>query len=130
MTIENLIEEIVGDIQDEYDLEEEAEYTQHSEHEWMIDASMDLHDVSTLLDVSLPADEHDTLGGFIYAILGRVPVPGEVIEQPEFHLTMAVKTVEGRRIRKVQVTRHVAEEEHQAAADDDQPAVNDHARAG
>ncbi len=128
VTIENLIEEIVGDIQDEYDVEEEAEYLQHNDHEWTIDASMDLHDVSTLLDVSLPADEYDTLGGFIYAILGRVPVPGEMIEQPEFHLSMAVKTVEGRRIRKVHVTRHITQEEK--AADDDLPTVNDHARAG
>ena len=73
VTIENLIEEIVGDIQDEYDMDEEDEYIRHGEHEYVIDASMDLDDVNELLSVDLPTEESDTLGGFIYGHLGARP---------------------------------------------------------
>jgi putative hemolysin len=105
VTIENLIEEIVGDIQDEYDKEEEAEYIQHSEDEYTIDASMDVDDVNELLNVDLPTDDSDTLGGYIYSQLGRVPTVGEELDDTEHLLVMRVESVEGRRIRKVHVIR-------------------------
>ena len=109
VTIENLIEEIVGDIQDEYDKEEEAEYVQHSEDEYTIDASMDVDDVNELLNVDLPTDDSDTLGGYIYSQLGRVPIVGEELDDTEHLLVMRVESVEGRRIRKVRVTRKRSE---------------------
>jgi CBS domain containing-hemolysin-like protein len=105
VTIENLIEEIVGDIQDEYDLEEEAEYVQHSEGEYTIDASMNLDDFNELLHVNLPTEDSDTLGGYIYSQLGRVPTAGEVLDDTEHLLTLRVESVEGRRIRKVYVVK-------------------------
>jgi putative hemolysin len=105
VSIENLVEEIVGDIQDEYDLYEEAEYTQLSEHEYTFDASIDLDDFNALLNVDLPTDDHDTLGGYIYARVGRVPVVDETIHDEEHGLLVRVQSVEGRRIRKVHVTR-------------------------
>jgi CBS domain containing-hemolysin-like protein len=105
VTIENLIEEIIGDIQDEYDVEEESEYLQLSENEFSIDASMDLHDINELLEISLPTDDHDTLAGYIYSRLGRVPTLGETLEDHEHKLLIRIDAVEGRRIRKVQVTR-------------------------
>lgn len=105
VTIENLIEEIVGDIQDEYDLEEEAEYVQHGEDEYLVDASMDLDDFNDLLNIDLPTEEADTLGGYIYSQLGRVPTAGEAVEDDDHQLVLRVESVEGRRIRKVRVTR-------------------------
>ncbi|QPC82938.1 HlyC/CorC family transporter [Phototrophicus methaneseepsis] len=103
VTIENLIEEIVGDIQDEYDYNEEEEYTRNGNGEYLIDASMDLDDFNELLEVHLQAPETDTLGGYIYMRLGHVPDEGEVIETDE--LTMTVLSIDGRRIRKVEVMR-------------------------
>ncbi len=102
VTIENLIEEIVGDIVDEYDMNEEAEYIQESENEYLVDASIDLDDFNELCQVDLPTEDSDTLGGFIYTWLGRVPRIGETIETG--HLIMRVESIEGRRIRKVHVT--------------------------
>ncbi len=119
VTIENLIEEIIGDIQDEYDLYEEAEYVQAGPDEYLIDASMDLDDMNNLLDVELPTDENDTLGGLIYSRIGRVPEVGEVVEETENKLVLVVESVDGRRIRKVRVTRIKPEDETQTTADNE-----------
>ena len=105
VTLEDLVEEIVGDIQDEYDVREEADYVQQTEDEYSIDAGMDLHDVNDLLQVDLPTDSSDTLGGFIYDLLGRVPQVGEVLPVTNHGLTLRIDSLDGRRIRKVQVTR-------------------------
>ncbi|HEX2619936.1 MAG TPA: hemolysin family protein [Phototrophicaceae bacterium] len=103
VTIENIIEEIIGDIRDEYDPEEEAEYAQVGENEYVVDAGIDIDDLNDLLDVELPNDDSDTLGGFIYTYFGRVPLVGEEIDYPDEHLKMRVESVEGRRIRKVHI---------------------------
>ena len=123
VTIENLIEEIIGDIQDEYDPDEEDEFIKQGEHEYMIDASMDLDDMNELLDVNLPTEENDTLGGFIYSQLGRVPTVGEVIDDTERNLMLRVESVDGRRIRKVHVTRTAKSE----TDDEDAEQVNEKA---
>jgi putative hemolysin len=104
VTIENIIEEIIGDIQDEYDPEEEAEYVEIGVDEYMVDASIDLDDFNDLLDVDLPTEDSDTLGGFIYSYLERVPIIGEEMQYEDM-MTLRVETVEGRRIRKVYVVR-------------------------
>ena len=121
VTIENLIEEIVGEIYDEYDAEEESEFIQIGDNEFSIDASMDLDDINELLDVSLPTEDHDTLGGYIYSRLGRVPLLGETLEDPEHRLSMQVKSVEGRRIRKVHVTRKRDSDDPETPAPDEKP---------
>jgi putative hemolysin len=112
VTIENIIEEIIGDIQDEHDPFEEAEYLQESESEYVVDASIDIDDFNDLLDVEVPGDDSDTLGGFVYTTLGRVPVIGEEIKHEErtTHLTIRVEKVEGRRIRKLRVFIHKLDE--------------------
>ena len=103
VTIENLIEEIVGDIQDEYDENEEEEYRLMESGDYLIDASIDLDDLNDLLDLDLDTDETDTLGGYIFLKLGRVPDAGEVLETEE--LLLQIMEIDGRRIRKVLVTR-------------------------
>lgn len=107
VTIENIIEEIIGDIQDEYDHDEEAEYVQQGEDEFIVDASMDIDDFNHLLDVEIPNDESDTLAGYIYSHFGRVPEIGEEIQHDNGKLTMRIESVDGRRIRKVFVRRQV-----------------------
>ncbi len=112
VTIENLVEEIIGDIQDEYDKDEEAEYTQLGDNEWMVDASIDLDDFNNLCQVGLPTDESDTLGGYIFVQLGRLPTVGETIETSQ--LELRVDSLEGRRIRKVYVRRLSPDEQEEA----------------
>jgi putative hemolysin len=102
VTIENIIEEIVGDIRDEYDINEEYEYIKHSETEYLMDAGMDIDDINMLLSTNIDSDDTDTLGGYIYLTIGRVPIVGEVIDTDA--LTMRVRSIEGRRIGKVLVT--------------------------
>ena len=105
VTMEDLIESIVGDIQDEYDNEEE-EFSRVDETTFTIDGAADLEEVNKLLHLHLPEDgDYDTLGGFITGNLGRIPANGEtpslVIENVEF----TVLRVEDRRIAKVRAHR-------------------------
>lgn len=106
VTIEDLIEEIVGDIRDEFDFNEEAEYTVIGPDEWLVDGAMNLGDFNDLVGTNLPTDENDSIGGYIYASRGRVPEIGETLEDPEHGLTLRVEVLENRRIRKVYVRRH------------------------
>ncbi len=100
ITIEDLLEEIVGEIQDEYD-SETPEIQPIGEDEYLVNARADLEDVSDMIGVPLPEDEADTLGGLIYTQLKRMPRPGEIIELPGVELQ--VLTMDGRRIRLVRV---------------------------
>lgn len=99
VTIENLIEEIIGDIRDEYDQNEEAEYIKVNDNEYVIDASMNIADINDMMSLHIDDSEYDTLGGYIYTEMGHVPHVGEMLENPSFTLT--VRSIEGRRIRKV-----------------------------
>ena len=105
VTIEDLLEEIVGEIQDEYD-EEEPLIVRLSEHEARIDGRADVDDLEELFDTNLgleDADEYDTVGGLIYHRLGTVPKPGDVISVDG--LTLTVETTDGRRVGKVLAVR-------------------------
>lgn len=103
VTIEDLIEEIVGEIRDEYDVNEEEVYQKVADDEYICDAGIDLDDLNRLMDVDLPTDESDTLGGFIFSRLGKVPVEGEQIETDG--LQMEVLSVDDRRIRKIRLVK-------------------------
>jgi CBS domain containing-hemolysin-like protein len=103
VTIEDIVEEIVGEIRDEYDVAEELPYAQLQGGEFMFNGGIDLDDVNQIAEASLPKDTSETLGGFIYSRLGRVPTPGDVIEAGSLHLI--VEQVHGRRIRKVRARR-------------------------
>lgn len=107
VTIEDLLEEIVGDIQDEYDSELPM-VVPGGENEYLFDARIDLDEVSRLVGVELPSDVSDTLGGFIFSQLGRVPMVGNQVQFGP--LTMEVQSISGRRIQQVRVTRHEAAE--------------------
>lgn len=103
VTIENLIEEIIGDIRDEYDFGEEEDYVAVGDGAYLIEASMDLDDLNALLDCAIDTGDADTLGGYIYLTLGRVPNANETIETDI--LSMSVLSIDGHRIRKVKVRK-------------------------
>jgi CBS domain containing-hemolysin-like protein len=106
VTIEDLLEEIVGDIQDEYDSETPLAQ-QLGEREFIFDAQIRLDDVSEILDVALPAEESDTLGGFIYSQLGTMPAVGSRVHYEQ--LTLEVQSVQGRRILQVRAVKSQAD---------------------
>ena len=101
VTIEDLLEEIVGEIQDEYDAEEPT-IEEVAEDQFLFDARVPLDEVNKLLGVELPADGGDTLGGFIYSQLGKVPAVGDTIEFG--HARIEVLSVAGRRIKQVRAS--------------------------
>jgi putative hemolysin len=102
VTLEDIVEEIVGEIQDEYDAEEPV-VERTSDGEFIFNARVDLDDVNRLIDAEFPTEMGDTLGGFIYSQLGKVPVPGEKVRFDG--LVIEVLTVTSRRIRKVRVSK-------------------------
>ncbi len=105
VTIEDLLEEIVGEIQDEYD-SEEPQLKKLAPEIYIFNARYDIDEVSRLIDVDLSAGREniDTLGGFIYSQLGRVPEQGESIQFKDWRFT--VLSVDSRRIEEVRVEPH------------------------
>ncbi len=107
VTIEDLLEEIVGEIQDEYDVEEPM-VVRLSDHEARVDGRADVDELLELFDLDLKledAEEYDTVGGLMYHRIGGVPSPGDAIEVDG--LRLSVESTDGRRVGKVLVTRHV-----------------------
>jgi|DewCreStandDraft_5_1066085.scaffolds.fasta_scaffold00362_53 putative hemolysin len=102
VTIEDILEEIVGEIQDEYD-REESPVQVISDNEMLLDALLPLDDASELLGVRLEAEDVETLGGFVYEKLGRVAAVGDEVRVNG--VTVIVEAVEGNRIRKLRVRR-------------------------
>lgn len=109
VTLEDIVEEIVGEIRDEYDQSEELPYTQLGEGEYLFQGRIDLGDFNELMGSHLLNDEAETLGGYIYSQIGRVPASGETLSVGDLLLT--VEQVSGRRIRKVRAKIRRAEEE-------------------
>ena len=100
VSMEDLLESIVGNIQDEFDHEEE-EVMKLSETAFDVDGSMSIEDLSELLGVKLPEGEYDTIAGFIMDQLGRIPADGEQPEIAYENVTFRVMQVEDRRIDRV-----------------------------
>jgi CBS domain containing-hemolysin-like protein len=103
VTIEDIVEEIIGEIRDEYDFGEEIRVQQVSTGEFIFSGGIDLDDVNQLTGSNIPKDTSETLGGFIYAKLGRVPAAGDTLN--EGGLQLVVEQVFRRRIRRVKATR-------------------------
>ncbi len=114
VTLEDIIEEIIGEIQDEYDQSEELPFTQVSETEYLFKGSIDLDDFNEVMGTTIIKENADTLGGFMYSEIGKVPAGGEIIQIDQAKLV--VEQVLGRRIRKVRAIRipepNEAEENH------------------
>ncbi|MEI8124147.1 MAG: hemolysin family protein [Parachlamydiaceae bacterium] len=86
VTIEDILEEIVGEIADEYDINE-ALYTAQGDGSWLIDAGMGILDVEDLLNIEIPQEgEYDTVGGYVFHCAGSIPSKGFIIHQDAFEL--------------------------------------------
>ena len=111
VTIEDLIEEIVGNIFDEYDEEEDRELKQIDEVTYELSAMIGLDELEEVFDIGLPVDEYDTLNGFLISLYGNLPPKDEVTEIRYAHLLFKVVQLTDKRIEKVIVTLENVEEE-------------------
>ncbi|HJX56716.1 MAG TPA: hemolysin family protein [Methanoregula sp.] len=107
VTVEDILEEIVGDILDEYD-KEEPEIQNISEGVFAVDAQMWVDDINERMELNLPVDEsYETIGGLIIDRLGHIPLhPGEKIEINDGKISLVVMQMHGRRIVKVKIVIH------------------------
>lgn len=105
VTLEDIVEEIVGEIRDEYDQGEDILFQQISPDEMLFVGRTDLDDLNELLDTHLTKDLADTVGGYLYGTLGHMPVEGEQVSVEGWTLT--IEMVSGRRIRRVRARREL-----------------------
>jgi putative hemolysin len=102
VTIEDMLEEIVGEIEDEYDREEPT-IEKVDENEVIVDARVSIDDLNELLGLNIEGEDFDTVGGFVYHELGRIPLAGDEVQADG--LRMRVLSIVGRRIKKIRVKR-------------------------
>ena len=102
VTLEDLLEEIVGEIRDEHDKEEET-FTELSDGYTLVDSRVEIEEIERRFAVSIPEGKFETLGGFILHILKKIPVTGDVIRHEG--LEMIVFSADERRIKKVKVKK-------------------------
>ena len=99
ITLEDMLEEIVGEIRDEFDADEDEGITKVSDLEYLIDGSTNLDDINDRIGLELSSDEYESIGGLIMEKLGRIPAEGEIINLDSIVLT--VKKMDHARIEKV-----------------------------
>jgi CBS domain containing-hemolysin-like protein len=110
ITIEDILEELVGEIVDEYD-QEVTLVEVLDDDRWRVDARLAVDDLAVLVDTKLPDEEWDTVGGLLFGMLGHIATPGERIAVDGVQLT--AEQVRGRRISKVLVERCATDEAEQ-----------------
>ena len=113
VTVEDVLEEIVGEIVDEYDTAE-VEVERISETEAIVDARLGIDDLNELFDTHVENEDFDTVGGLVFSLLGRLATPGDRVESPDHGLALQVLSVHGRRIRRVRI-RHAPAVDEAAA---------------
>ena len=106
ITMEDILEELVGDIYDEYD-EEEKEFEKIDDNTYILSGSMPIYDVNKILDADIPEGDYDTISGYLQEKLGRIPEDGEetpVIDTEK--VTYKIEEYEDRRIIKVKACKN------------------------
>ena len=111
ITIEDLIEEIVGDINDEFDIEHDEEIKKVADNKYIIDAMLDVEFLNEELSIDLPVSEdYDSLGGYIYSVLGRVPLEKDTITHDNNKIEIRVLEVDNRKIVKALIIKREEKE--------------------
>lgn len=101
VTLEDCLEELVGEIVDEYDVEE-LDIQRQPNGDYLVDGSTPIGDLSEVLDLELPDDDWDSVGGFVFGTLGHVPAVGEGVLHEGWRFVVA--ELDGRRVRTVRIT--------------------------
>lgn len=102
ITIEDIIEEIVGEIEDEYD-QKSAIIEQLDNNVFIVDARVNIEDVNKYFDINLPVDECETIGGFVYSLLGKIPTQGEEVRVNS--LSIMVEKIHRHMIKKLKIKK-------------------------
>ncbi len=119
VTMEDLLEEIVGNIYDEFDPLEPAEIEQVSDNLWKISGSADIEDVAQELGISVPEDaDYDTLGGMVFSCLRTIPKDGSSLDVTVCGLDIHVDSIKNRRIEQVLVKKVEEPKEEETAEKD------------
>lgn len=124
VTMEDIIEELVGNIFDEYD-DEEKDYEKIDDNTYMISGSVSIHDLRKILNVEIPEGEYDTLSGYLIEELGRIPSDDEnpIIETEK--VTYKIEEYEDRRIIWVKACRNNIAEQDEENDDEDKEEVDE-----
>lgn len=115
ITLEDLLEEIVGDIRDEYDADEEDPLVKISEREYYIQGSMNLEDLCDKLDLPFRSSDYDTIGGYLIGLFDHLPEKNEAIRTEE-DILLQVSKMDKNRIEKIYMRLPAKEENETAAA--------------
>lgn len=111
ITIEDILEEIVGDIFDEYDESEEEEIVRQVDGSWIVDARMSIFDAEEELNINIPQEgDYDTIGGYIFHQTGTIPPKGFIIHQDDFEMEIYRST--DRSVEKVKIIVFPKDDEH------------------
>lgn len=113
ITLEDILEEIVGEIHDEYDENEEDYVKKIGEREYIVEGSLNLEDFNDRLDLEFTSDDYDSLGGFIIEHLDRLPIAGDSVTTPE-GVQLIVDKLDKNRIEKVHVYLPEPKEEEES----------------
>ncbi len=119
VTMEDLLESIVGNIQDEYD-DEEEEIHRVSDNAFTVDGATSIDEISDLLQVHLPEGDYDTIAGLVVELLGRIPKEGERPSVTLKSLTFTVEKVEERRVSKILIVKDVSYQEDKEKDEDEE----------
>lgn len=112
VTMEDLLEEIVGNIYDEFDPQDEQDIIQIEDNLWRVSGSTELELLAEELEVSLPEDdEYDTLGGLIFSQLSVIPEDGSIVEVDAYDLHIKVEEISERRVEWALVSKVEKQEE-------------------
>lgn len=103
LTMEDLLEEIVGEIEDEFSRTREPELVHLPDGGVMVDAGVPTEDIEELFSTTIDSEDVDTVGGYVYQILGKIPSAGDVVNTD--HLRIEVVSILGRRLRKLRISR-------------------------
>ena len=120
ISMEDMIEELVGNIFDEYD-DEEKDYEKIDDNTYMINGSVSIFDLRKILDVAIPEGDYDTLSGYLIELLGRIPSDDEHPEIETREVTYKIAEYEEKRILWVKACKNQVPEEN----DDDEEENGD-----
>lgn len=123
VTMEDLLEEIVGEIRDEHDEDEQEPIHLVSDTEAVVDAGTNIEDVNARLETEIPSEDFETIGGYTVGLFGRLPAEGEEIDA-DAHTRLRVERTRGRRILSVRVFTNGLPRAH----DDEQEAADERTR--
>ncbi len=121
ITLEDLLEEIVGEIRDEYDADEEEIFKVLSDNEYEVDGQIKLNDLNDLLESDLSSEEYDSLGGFIMENLDRLPKENDILSAD--HFCFCVKSLDKNRIKRVHIRRLPEEENTEGNSPSEKPSL-------